>query len=236
MHYVSPASPGLVTDNLVERIGSRIVQNVPTLFLVSGGSTADTAVDVCRKLLERFPNGTNKLKTLFTLSLIDERFGSDGHQDSNWKLLVDRGLETENFRTFPVLTLSNPGPEDFGAAVARFNSFLRGAVLKSARKELYIVTLFGIGSDGHTAGILPGSPASRMETSNDTYATGYQEERFKRITITPSFFPNIDCAVVYAAGPSKQPALNELLHEGPAEQLPARFLKLAKETLIFTDV
>jgi 6-phosphogluconolactonase/glucosamine-6-phosphate isomerase/deaminase len=106
---------------------------------------------------------------------------------------------------------------------------------------------FGIGPDGHIAGILPGSPA--LKASGDQLATGYDDKEINvapsegvkrgisRLTMTPAAVGRLDEAVCLALGPAKKAALQEL-HEhtdGPFEDLPARLLISVPKVTIFTD-
>jgi len=136
----------------------------------------------------------------------------------------------------PVLSGKSTTEEAFNNSVLRFNSFLSDSVLKSMTENLYIAGLFGIAQDGHTAGILPQSPASRLSMSDKQYASGYKSELFTRITITPAFFPHIDFAVAYAAGSAKIAVLESMNGEIPVQDQPAQLLKKTKETIIFTDM
>jgi len=242
MTFVRTESTAPVRDALTSRIGARLEDRMPILFLVSGGSTADIAVDVCSALQARFIAAPGLLKLLLTVSLIDERFGVEGHPDSNWRLLLEKGLRTGVTQTMPLLSGSRGLDGELEDATNRFDAFLSDAVQRAKRGGLYIAGLLGIGTDGHTAGILPESPASLLAVDGPSgaggsaLATGYRSALFSRITVTPAFFPHFDFAVVYAAGRAKLPVLAELEKEKPVREQPAQLLKLAKETLIFSDM
>ncbi len=83
--------------------------------------------------------------------------------------------------------------------VARFGYEVEKAV-KSADD---IVGQFGIGSDGHIAGILPHSSAV-SETSS---TCGYESGTFTRITLTPPILKQIDVAYSFVSGASKKAAV-----------------------------
>lgn len=241
MTFVRTDSTGPVSDALAQRIGDRLESGMPVLFLVSGGSTAAIAVDACDALHRRFAVRPGIPQRLLTVSLVDERYGSEGHPDSNWRLLLEKGLHADRTGIKPVLTGMTGDGEDLEAAANRFAAFLAEAVEKSVRGKLYIAGLFGIGSDGHTAGILPGSPAGffripgRSQDTEAPYATGYRSEPFSRITVAAPFFRHIDFAAAYAAGIAKRPALARLEDELPAEVQPAQLLKQARELIVFGD-
>lgn len=241
MTFMRTDSTAPVCDALARRIAGRLHDDTPVLFLVSGGSTASIAVDTCNELKARFARRPGILKRLLTVSLVDERFGCEGHSGSNWRLLLETGLRVADARTIPVLENSTGADAELEIVTSRFDAFLAEATSNAARGTLFIAGLFGIGADGHTAGILPGSPPSMLPVADacvgrrGQYAAGYRSEHFSRITVTPAFFPHIDFAAAYAAGSAKWPALAELLKEKPVREQPAQLLRLPKETTIFSD-
>ncbi len=236
MRFIRTDSTAPVRDALAQRIGDRLQNDMPVLFLVSGGSTAAIAIETCDALKIRFASRPDVLRRLLTVSLIDERFGYEGHPDSNWRLLLEKGFHSEDLITMPVLENSTGTEAELDVATIRFDTFLAKAADQSAQGKLFIAGLFGIGTDGHTAGILPESPPSKpLVTEPELYAAGYKSVLFPRITITPAFFPHISFAAVYAAGSAKWPILAELETEKPVRVQPAQLLKLPKETLIFSD-
>lgn len=223
-----------VSEALVQKISARITQNEPVLFLVSGGSSAPIAVDVCKKLTQRFPSKNDRMRWLLTLSLIDERFGPEGHPDSNWALLESLGLDHRAFMIVPVLGSKTNGSADLENTVKHFDTFLNTAAEKHAAGNMFIAGLLGIGKDGHTAGILADSPAAA--DSHDSLAIAYKSALFTRITITPAFFQHIDYAAVWAGGEEKKKTLEQLGSDIPPVIHPAQYLKRIAECDIFTDV
>ncbi len=236
MRIVRTDSPQTARDAVTSRILRQIGLGLPVLLLASGGSTAGIAVGVCEDAKRLIGRGATPLSESLSLSLIDERFGPAGHGDSNWQRLIDLGLDECSVNARPVLVDREIRENSFTAAIDAFDGFLKGAVARQKAERLYIVGLFGIGSDGHTAGILPGSPLS-VETAEDEgrFAAGYVTDRFTRITVAPPFFRYIDYAVAYAAGSEKRAALATLEREAPIAAQPAQLLKRARETVVFTD-
>jgi 6-phosphogluconolactonase/glucosamine-6-phosphate isomerase/deaminase len=102
---------------------------------------------------------------------------------------------------------------------------------ESIDANTYVIGLFGIGSDGHTAGILPNSPAVTAAAE----VAFYQASDYPRITISPVFFSKIHTAIVYAMGSAKLQALENLKQDLPAVLEPAQLLKQIPDTWIYTD-
>ena len=70
---------------------------------------------------------------------------------------------------------------------------------KSLSQAEYKIGLFGIGVDGHTAGILPKCEA----LDSLTYVYGYHTPSFDRITMTKKAILLLDEAVVFTQGDEK---------------------------------
>jgi 6-phosphogluconolactonase len=191
------------------------LKNGRTLLLLSGGSAATVAV----RSLEELPS---KLTADLLIGQIDERYGPVGHPYSNWKHLQKQGLSPHKYSCYPIL--KGVGREE---TVSQYNAFLQEM---AAKGDLPIVGIFGIGTDGHTAGILPESPAVKVK---DSLLTSYEGPDFYRITVTPAFIERVNAAILYAKGEEKARVLRTLLQDEPPERVPAQLLKKAGQFTIF---
>ncbi|MCL5009245.1 MAG: 6-phosphogluconolactonase [Patescibacteria group bacterium] len=107
-----------------------------------------------------------------------------------------------------------------------------------------VFATFGMGSDGHTAGIFPlksnGAEFDRLFSGQDWvvgYNNGGQKPPPERFTVTLSFFKLIDQAVVFISGQEKKPALEAVLKQtGKLNELPALGWQQIKSIEIFTDI
>jgi len=202
-----------VCDFLVQRIKTLLTAGDQVLLLLSGGSAIDLEIQALKAILE-LPQVANLL-----VSQVDERYGHVSHPNSNWQQLLERGFDPKKMLHNPILHGKN-----LSATATDFSSFLEN------EKKRTIVGVFGIGADGHTAGILPGSTAI-AETNT---VAAYESSPHTRITIAPPFFSHIDLALVWAVGEVKQRQLERLQSDlDPAEQ-PAQLLKQCQELYIFT--
>lgn len=223
-----------VRDAFISRMSPNIEAGTPILFLASGGSTAGIAVSVCKRLEQSFRTRRKTLRRLLTVTLADERFGPVGHADSNWRYLLENGLQPESFNAFPVLVSGDHGSLDPEESARRFDAFLSESVLRRATEGLYIAGIFGLGTDGHTAGILPESPASRVPADSNVLAIEYSSPLHHRITVTPAFFAHIDFAAVGVLDQTKRQALENLSIEQDIVEQPVRAIDLARESIIYT--
>jgi len=203
-----------VVNFLVDTLEKHLNNGKRVLWLVPGGSSITIAVAVSKAL--RAP-----LDAL-TISLTDERWGPVGHSDSNWQRLKDAGFESRGARLVPVLN-----GQDMDRTTREFDHRL-AVELKAAEFSL---GLFGLGDDGHTAGILPGSPAVNAKT----LTAGYDAGQYKRITTTPKAISLLDEAVVYAVGEEKHEAIDNLDQDLTIAEQPAQALKRVSKVSIFND-
>jgi 6-phosphogluconolactonase/glucosamine-6-phosphate isomerase/deaminase len=191
---------------------------------VTGGSSIAVGVRVSKILQDNFKKEENKnlIKNL-AITLTDERYGKVGHMDSNWQQLLENGFGLLDAKIIPVLT-----GDDFEETTQKFNMVLAQA-LKNAD---YKIGLFGIGSDGHTAGILPESKAVNFEE----FVVGYEAPKFSRITITPKTIEELDEAVVWVQGEEKWNTIKNFIDTYPLMvKQPAQVLKKVPLLTIFTD-
>ena len=154
--------------------------------------------------------------------LTDERYGSVGHRDSNWQQLLDKGFILPQAKLIPVLF-----GDDKKNTVEKFNQNL----IKEFKKAEYKIGLFGVGVDGHTAGILPESEA----ILSLNLACGYDIPTFSRITITPKAKEKLDEVVVWAQGKDKWSVIKNLNKNSDIIKQPAQILKRVPLLTIFTD-
>ena len=204
------------TSYLVDEICQRLTLGQSVLWLVPGGSASVIALEAFRRI------EANDTSRLF-ITLTDERYGPLGHPNENWTQLQNAGFNPAQATMYRVLT-----GDDVSTTVQKFEERLETWLPEVD----FSIGLFGIGPDGHTAGIKPESPAS---TSTEAVAY-FKGEDFERITVTPNIIKQLDEAVAYACGKAKFPTLQRLMEEEvPIPEQPAQALKLAGKTTLFSD-
>ncbi|HET7302418.1 MAG TPA: 6-phosphogluconolactonase [Candidatus Saccharimonadales bacterium] len=189
---------------LASALNERLVHGKRVLWLVSGGSAVRCAAEA-QRLLAHTSHGLIVMQ-------VDERFGPPGHPDSNWQKLLDAGFSLRGVKCYPVL--AGAGLQE---TVDRYEERL-AAELAAADE---VVALLGVGADGHTAGILPDSPA----VTATSLVKAYRGPDFERITLTPPALKRITWALVYAVSPDKQEVLHSLQHSAPVAKQPMQLLK-----------
>ncbi len=215
MKFIKISSTDPVVEFLTARLQTALQAGKRVLWLVPGGSSIAIAAAVSQNL-----QGTDVHNLMVTLT--DERFGTVGHKDSNWKQLADAGFSLPGAHLSPVLDGSGDRPH----TTMQFANTLQ----ELYRQSDYKLGFFGMGADGHTAGNIPGSPA----VTSLEFAASF-DGSFQRITMTPIAIAQLDEAVVYAVGEEKKPALEQLQQDLPLETQPAQALKKIPELTIFND-
>lgn len=213
MHLVKTTGTTAASQKLAYLIQAELSQGKKVVWLISGGSAITIAVEA-QKLLTNTEN--------LIVMQIDERYGPVGHSDSNWKQLLDAGFNDSDVLCHPML---------IGHDVIETTSNYEQLLNETIENNTYVIGLFGIGADGHTAGILPNSPAITAAAE----VAFYQGPDYPRITITPAFFAKIHTAIVYAMGNAKLQALQNLQKDLPPVLEPAQLLKQIPDTWIYTD-
>ena len=204
-------------QKMADALTSALEAHDRVIWLVSGGSNITISVDAMRRLDDVL---TQKLVIMQT----DERFVPLDSDDCNWRQLHNAGCDTKYAAVFPVLAEGESRDE----TVARYGE----TVLREFIAADYIIGQFGVGSDGHIAGIKPSSPAS---TSNELVC-GYQGEDFERVTLTFPALQQVDEAFAFVFGDAKRPVLERLLDDMPSlAEFPAGVLRTTPISTVYND-
>lgn len=218
MNFTYTESPIPAAANfLAKTLAPKLTAGQKVLWLLSGGSSLDIAIAT-----ERLLAGLN-LSNL-SISLTDERYGPIGHPDENWQMLLESGLSSPGANLYRPLN----GTQRAQAAEA-FNAWLEAELQATD----YKIGIFGMGPDGHTAGIKPHSPA----VWSPNLVADFVADDFERITITPAAIKKLDAAVVQISGQNKVEQLNNLLDcDLTLDNQPAQILKAIPNLTIFSDI
>ena len=204
-----------------ETINNALYSGKTVLWLVCGGSNISTQIAVLRLLCVDKP----ELLARLIILPMDERYGKSGHDDSNYHQLSKAGFNPGSARWYDVLGNNTP--------LAETVKYYATLVEDSFAESQFVVGAFGLGADGHTAGILPYSPAV---TDTEVTVVGYETPEFTRMTITPSWLIRCDEAYVLAYGEAKTEALRNLQeHTLPLQALPAGLLYGIADVTVYND-
>lgn len=218
LHLVTDIDPiHAATVHLYNSISSRLARGERVLWLASGGSGIQVDVALSRMLQD--VDTTN-----LSVTLTDERSGPVGHVDENWQQILDAGF------SIPRATLYRPLPsDDIHDAAKRLGDWF-GRYIDEVD---FSIGLFGIGGDGHTAGIKP-TPSATID--DERWAVGFRGNDYERITLSFRAIRSLDEVVVQASGQEKFDTIASLLHESlPLDIQPAQILKSVPNATLYSD-
>jgi 6-phosphogluconolactonase/glucosamine-6-phosphate isomerase/deaminase len=215
MVYKKITAADSVSSYIFDQIASRLAMGKKVLWLMSGGSAIAINQTVLSKLQKISCSN-------LAIGLTDERFGKVGHTDENWTAIL---------RSTPVPAGSTTAPINNGKNIEQTTMDYAAKLKQLLQWADYRIGFFGIGADGHTAGILPHSSAVK---SLDVVAS-YQAHDYARVTMTPIAIEQLHTAVVYAVGEQKHAVIEKLGSDVSVDEMPSQILKQAGELVIFND-
>jgi len=220
MNFIHGTNPSQGISDLSAKLVDLLSNNKKVLWLLAGGSNIPIAAEVMNRMRKKVsPNAL----TYLTLALSDERYGQVGHTDSNWQQLTETHFDFSGIKSLSILQ-----GESFEKTIIDYAAALEPVIQSSD----YIISQFGLGEDGHIAGILPHSSA----TTASGIVTGYQATPFTRISVTFDILRKIDVAYGFVFGPSKGNALHRLDDELLSlDEQPAQILREIPEVYIYQD-
>jgi 6-phosphogluconolactonase len=151
----------------------------------------------------------------------DERFVPPDHPDSNYRLAQEAFISTVPIPAGNVHPMPTEG-SDPHAAAARYEETLRRFFASRPRFDL---VLLGLGADGHTASLFPGSPALD-EDGRLVVAVYVPKLDAWRLTLTPPALRSARHVMFLVSGLDKASVLREVM-EGPYDphRLPAHLVR-----------
>jgi 6-phosphogluconolactonase len=157
----------------------------------------------------------------------DERYVPHDQAGSNFGLARDALLVHAPVRPGHVHPMSTSFADGARAAAA-----YEATIGRRSTSPLFDVVLLGIGDDGHTASIFPGSP-SVNERTRRVLATTAPVEPHPRLSMTfPALF---DARVIHvlAAGAAKADALRRIFSGAPLDECPAAAIRAAEAPVVW---
>jgi 6-phosphogluconolactonase/glucosamine-6-phosphate isomerase/deaminase len=217
MQFIRSADSEPGINDLQKRLSQALGRKQNILWLLSGGSNIAASVSIMQQL-------DAELTRNLSLMLGDERFGPVGHPDSNATQLDAAGFAPKYATMIPVLVA--------GLDLSATREHYEQAALQAFQKADVVIGQFGIGSDGHIAGILPHSQA----TDTPDFVAAYLGPDFSRLTLTAHALKRLAVAYAFVFGESKHDTL-ERLHDQtlPYREQPSQILKELPEAYVYND-
>ncbi|WP_043696527.1 6-phosphogluconolactonase [Synechococcus sp. KORDI-49] len=161
----------------------------------------------------------------------DERWVAADDESSNARMLRNTLFDggpgaSASFHAVPTVELS-----DADASAAAFADLV--SRICPGEPPVFDLMLLGLGDDGHTASLFPGTEAPGV---TDRWATVGRGKGLDRITLTAPVLSAARQVIFLVGGSAKQEALRRLMDPlESAERTPARLVQPAKDVLILAD-
>ncbi len=191
---------------------------------LSGGKTPEPFFKSLAENGERIP--WNKIN----IFMVDERMVPYGHPDSNWgmirRLLVDR-IEIPEKNLHPIPFLESPDK-----TVETYSSELEKAFgIQSGSFPEFDLMMMGLGSDGHTASLFPGTAALSV-TDRSVVHVHKAPVPYDRISVSLPVIHRALCRLFMVTGLAKAERIRDILISR-SRQYPATLACEGKGETIF---
>lgn len=193
------------------------------VWAVSGGSTP-------RRMLELLSERTDLDWSCTHLFQVDERIAPDGSGDRNATML-DTALLTDTFlehNTPAGVHLMPVTADDVEAACGEYAALMDAT---AGSPVVFDLVQLGMGSDGHTASLIPGDPILDIDDV-DVATTGAYQGR-NRMSFTWPVLDRAKQLLWVIGGESKQEAVQQFLNNDPA--IPATLPTQARAVVLLDE-
>lgn len=163
----------------------------------------------------------------------DERFVPKDHEDSNYRMareamIAHVPIPEENVHR---VKTEEGTPDEVAAAYERELRAFYGKSTFDMVRPLFAVTLLGLGEDGHTASLFPGTKALLERDRWVVAVVGAKPE--PRISLTYPALASSATVAFLVAGAGKHAMLKRVLDKDPA--LPASHVEANGRLIVFCD-
>jgi 6-phosphogluconolactonase len=215
----------VAAEHFVAQSGEAIAQRGSFTVALSGGSTPKLLFELLAESNEPYREQIEWSSIHFFWS--DERHVPPDHPDSNYRMANEALLSRVPITAANVHRVPGENP-DAAEAAAQYEQTLIETT-KQSLPQLDLI-LLGLGADGHTASIFPGSDVLR-ETTRLVAAPWVEKFQTYRITMTLPLLSNGASVVFLVSGSEKAKIVKEVF-EGP-QQYPAQAVKPARGQLLW---
>jgi len=218
-------------DEFVARAQRAIEHHGRFTVALSGGSTPKALHTI---LAER----TAKNPALVDWSRVEIFFGDErhvppDHPDSNFRMANETLLSKVPLPAGNIHRVRAENP-DAAAAAAEYDRELAKVFLLKGENQLprFDLILLGMGPDGHTASLFPGTTAVH-ELSKRVVANWVPKFNTWRITFTRPVINHAECVLLMVCGQDKAGPVREVMGQGSPETYPVKYVQPTHGELIW---
>jgi 6-phosphogluconolactonase len=162
----------------------------------------------------------------------DERHVAPTDRDSNYRMANEALLSQIPVPQENVFRFQTENP-DAAAVAEAYEQTLHKFFEQESAVPTFDLILLGMGPDGHTASLFPGT-AALQEKSRLVVANWVEKLKTNRLTFTLPLLNAARCVMFLVSGTDKAPVLKTVLEENaPGEQYPAKLVRPAAGKLIW---
>jgi 6-phosphogluconolactonase len=215
-------------DEVVHAANEAVAQRGRFTIALPGGSTPKSLFNLLAT------NARNVLpwdRTFFFWG--DERHVPPTDPDSNYRMAEETMLSKIPVAAGNVFRIAAENPDAAAAAEAYEQTLRKFFQLAPGQVPIFDLILLGMGPDGHTASLFPGS-AGLQEKSRLVIANWVEKLKASRLTLTLPVLNAALCVAFLVSGTDKAPALHAVLEEDvPGEQYPSKLIHPVDGKLIW---
>jgi 6-phosphogluconolactonase len=207
-------------ERIVARAGDSIGQRARFLLCLAGGSTPKPLYE----LLATPPFATRIDWPRVHVFWGDERCVPPDHPESNYRMAREALLDHVQLPGTNVHRIR--GEDEPSKAAAAYEELL--ATFFGSREirpqASFDLVLLGMGADGHTASLFPGSAAAR-ETRRWVVAIPGPQPGHWRVSLTPVLLNTAEDVTFLVSGANKADRLKDVLEDRGSDLLPAQLIR-----------
>lgn len=163
----------------------------------------------------------------------DERHVAPTDVDSNYRMANEAMLSKVPVPAGNVFRIPTENPDAAAAAEAYEQTLRKFFALEPGAFPRFDLILLGLGPDGHTASLFPGT-AALQEKSRLVVANWVEKLKTSRLSFTFPVLNAAACVAFLVSGTDKAPALHSVLEsDAPGEQYPAKLVHPVDGKLIW---
>jgi 6-phosphogluconolactonase len=205
-------------------ISSYIRLHFKCTIALSGGTTPGNLYNILAKRYKQEIDWNNVF-----LFWGDERFVPAEHPDSNYKLASENLISKVSMHKENIFKINTDVlPDD---AAGKYEGILK-KFFGDNELPVFDIILLGLGKDGHTASIFPGTPA---EYETNKWVMGYHVDSIdsNRITFTLPVINNAKNVIFLIAGEDKREIVEKIFIKQEENRFPALKVKPQNGTLFY---